>query len=468
MKENSRKKYLIKNTLVFALSALATKLITFFLVPIYTNALNPDEFGIVDLLFTICSFLVPVFTLNITEAIYRFSLDKDHKDNEISSIAIVCFLLAVVLGVITIPIFNSIDGYKNYSVLFYLYLISNSLSQILLVNLKGHEKLKLYSAGNIINTLSIALFNIVFLIVFKMGIKGYFMAYILSNIITVVYGIISNNIFKELKKFKFNKVLFKKMTKYSIVLIPTSFMWWIINSSDRIMITSFVSSYANGIYAVSYKIPSLLTVIASIFNQAWIFSAIKEKDSEDNEKYTNKMFNMYFSILCIISILILIIIKPLFKIYVASKYYTAWEYVPFLIFGFIFMNLGSFISTSYNVQKDSKGFLASGTIGAIANIALNFAFIPFMGTYGAALATMISYIVVFIYRLIDTRKYLKIHISIEKIRLLLLVLVACALTYLDYIYGIIGQALILVLSIILYRRDWQPIIATVLNRIKKR
>lgn len=88
---------------------------------------------------------------------------------------------------------------------------------------------------------------------------------------------------------------------------------------------------------------------------------------------------------------------------VSPEFFDAWQYVPILIVGFIFMTLSTFISTSYNVHKDSKGFLYSSIVGALVNIILNLVFIPFFGIYSAAIATLISYIAVFVYRWIDVK-----------------------------------------------------------------
>ena len=81
-----------------------------------------------------------------------------------------------------------------------------------------------------------------------------------------------------------------------------------------------------------------------------------------------------------------------------------------LIMGFVFSTLGSFVATSYTVHKDSFGFFVSGTVGAVINIVLNFLLIPSYGVMGAAIATAISYFVVFVCRVQNTRKYLKLYI----------------------------------------------------------
>lgn len=453
MKEKNRNKYLKKNIFIFAIGNFATKFITFFLVPLYTLCLTTTEYGKADLLYTICTFLYPLLTLNISEAIFRFSMDKDINKKNVLFIGFICTFFGIVLGIISIPIMKLLFGYDNFSYIFYLYLATMILSQTLLVCLKGNEKLKEFTIGNFINTLFVAIFNILFLLKFDMRINGYFLSYIISNIIVIFYTLIVGNFVKDSKGCNFDKNLFKKMTKYSVVLIPTSFMWWIINSSDRIMITSMISLAANGIYAVSYKIPSLLTIIASIFNQAWVFSAINEKDSKDNDIYTNNVFKNLFMIIILTGMFILIIIKPLFKIYVTVEYYTAWKYVPFLIFGFVFMTSATFISTSYNVHKDSKGFLISGFVGAVSNIILNFILIPIFGVYGAALATSISYIIVFLYRIFDTKKYLKINFRIEYFIWIISLFICCLFTYINNLYGILLQIILLFILLIINRKN---------------
>ena len=106
MEKNEKTKYLLKNTTIFAISNMATKLITFFLVPLYTFCLTTKEYGIIDLFFTISSVIIPIMTLNVVEGIYRFSMDKGASNNKIVSIGILMFGLCILLGIITIPIFR--------------------------------------------------------------------------------------------------------------------------------------------------------------------------------------------------------------------------------------------------------------------------------------------------------------------------------------------------------------------------
>ena len=463
--KKDRAGYLLKNTSIFALSNIAMKLINFILVPLYTYCLSTSEYGVADLLFAISSVLVPVITLNIVEGIYRFSLDKDADNDKILSISFVLLIFASIIGLLIIPIMKRFLEFSSYNLLFYFYVITSAFSQVLLTNLKGQEKLKKFAIGNILSTIFVALFNILFLLIMKMKVEGYFLSYIISNVLVAIYSFIVGNVANNLKNFNFDKKLFNKMTKYSIVLIPTSFMWWIMNSSDRIMISEFINSSANGIYAISYKLPSILTVISNIFNQAWMFSAVDLEDSEDNEKYNNKIFELLLSVLLIASVTLLILTKPFLKIYVSSEYYSSWKYVPYLILGSTFSVLGTFVATQYSVKKDSKGFLFSGLFGAILNIILNFILIPKIGVHGAAFATCVSYISTFIYRIIDTRKYIKINMKFKYFIAFLLLTISCITTYIEGNIGIICKIVELIIVIICFKNDYIQIFNLIQGRL---
>ncbi|MBR3269963.1 polysaccharide biosynthesis C-terminal domain-containing protein [Candidatus Saccharibacteria bacterium] len=430
-KNKQRNKYLFKNTAIIAIGNFASKFTSFFLVPLYTNYLTASQYGVADLLYTICNFLVPLFTLNIVEGVLRFSLDKNANEKKIIRIACTMLIPAAILGLLAVPIVKMFDGYGEWAWQFYFYMITYASSQIFLVALKGQEKLKKYSLGNFLHALLIAVFNIIFLVGLHMGPSGYFLAYIIANLVVTFYGMINCKVFSYIRNATFDKKLFKEMAKYSVVLMPTSFMWWVMNFLDRAMISGMISIADSGIYAVSYKLPTILSSVSAIFLQAWLFSAVKNDGEKGNVEYTNKVFNALAIVLIGVSMVLLILLKQIFEVYVSPEFYEAWKYVPVLMIGHIFMTLATFMSTSYNVKKDNKGFLYSATVGALMNVVLNAVLIPLIGVQGAAIATALSYLTVFMYRLFDTRKYIKIWIGPRMIFSMILVAIVAAMTFSD-------------------------------------
>lgn len=465
-KNENRVKYLLQNTVIFAFGNIATRLISFFLVPIYTNVLSTIEYGIVDTVFTVCTLLAPTISFNIMEGIMRFALIKNADHNKIMSVGLACFLFAIVAGLLIIPVSSLFPGMAPYAMYIYCYVAFLAGSQIFLAYLRGKEQLLQYSIGNIINTACIAVFNIYYLVVLRQGIAGYLKAYIWASAITMLYAFYVGNVKEVFHHFHLDRQIAGKMIRYSAVLIPNSFMWWIMNSSDRLMISAMVGVAANGLYAVSYKLPTLIQVVTNIFNQAWSYSAIHENNSEDRDGYFNQIFNVVFMIATLSAVGLMVIIKPFLRIYVADVYYDAWKYVPYLAVGFVYLTVATFLGTSYTVNIDSKGYLCSATCGAGVNLILNFLLIPQIGVSGAALATCLSYISVFVYRYVDTKKYVRFVVfSARNIAVSCVILLTAITVYLD---GPIGTALLwleLAAELVLFGNVWMPMLREIQKRL---
>lgn len=465
----SRSKYLLKNTAIFTIGSFSTKLISFLLVPLYTNALTSDQYGVADLVTTICTVMAPIFILNVSDGIMRFALDKDADHIKIMSVGLTVLGTALIIGLSIIPISILFDQLSPYAGLIYLYTLSLAGSQIFLYYLRGRERLVEYAIGNIIQTVSIALLNIVFLLKLDLGLFGYFMAYIIASGITILYAFFAGDISEVIQHFCFDVSLAKRMVSYSIVLVPNTFLWWIINSSDRVFVTAMIGASANGIYAVSYKIPTAVSVIASIFNQAWSYSAIHENESSDRDQYASKMYSLLLAASILTGIGLLFVMKPLMKVLVEASYYDAWRYTSPLIIGNVFMTTGTYLSSWYTVNKDSKGFVLSAACGALVNVIVNLTLIPLFGVMGSALATLASMFAVYLYRAIDVRKYITIQLISRRQALAYILLFLSGVTV--YLEGMLGSLLLLaelVLAAFILRVDWLPLASNLFRLFKRR
>lgn len=470
MKENaSKNKYLLKNTIVLAIGNFGSKIITFLLVPLYTHVLTTAEYGTIDLITILNNVIVPLITLNIQEAILRYSLDKEINHDKILSLGIIIILFTTILCAISYPILKSINDTNQYAMLLALYMLSFSCSHIFTSYLRGNEQLVDYSVISIIQTLIIASLNILFLTKLRLGIKGYIIAYIVAFIVTVILCFVRGKIYKVYKNFKIDKELSKEMLKYSTLLIPNSLMWWIMNSLDKVMVTSMIGIEDNGIYAISYKLPSAIITFTTIFNQAWLYSAVSEKESEDKDIYTNEVYTALYGSLMTFATALILILKPFMSIYVGKDFLKAWMYTPPLIIGTVFLTLGSFLSNEYTANKDSKGFLKSSTTGAITNLIMNYILIPKIGVIGAAIATCISYIAVFIFRIFDTRKYFKLSkINRDKCIQLILLILSAIFVYMNNKYSYILNTILLIIQIYLMKNYIIIIAKKIKSKVKEK
>lgn len=140
-----RIKYLAKNTAIFTFGNLGSKIISFFLIPLYTNALTTEEYGVIDLIVTVVTVAIPILTLNINESVMRFSLDKDANTKKITQIGTNILVIGMVVGLFILPICHSFDSISQYSIFVYFYVISLAASQLYLCDLRGKELLIYYS-----------------------------------------------------------------------------------------------------------------------------------------------------------------------------------------------------------------------------------------------------------------------------------------------------------------------------------
>lgn len=406
-------KYLFKNIGLLTISNFGGRLLTFLLIPLYTKYLTTSEYGIYDLYTATVELLIPILPVCIFDAVQRFSLNKDSNKSDIFTVgfrnmlkSILIFSLLILINY-TFKIFAELNKYPLYLLLFF---ISDNFYTYFSNVSKGLDNIKDYAVCGFINSATTLLLNILFLTVFHMGIDGYFLANILSYFIAGFYLMIKIKIWNYLKLHLSNKNQKSEMINYSKHLVLSSISWWINNSIDRYFIIWLLGTAENGIYSVAYKIPTIINVVQSIFNQAWTLSAVKEFDNRKDDFYSNTYKN--YMLLLIFSCSGLIIFDQLIaKIIYSSDFYIAWKYVPFLLISAVFSALNSFIESIFAASMDSKIIAQTTILGAVINIILNLILIHSIGTMGAAISTMISYFAMWIFKLIKAKKIVNISVN---------------------------------------------------------
>ena len=303
-----------------------------------------------------------------------------------------------------------------------------------------------------------------------MGITGYFISIIISNIICNIFLIFRLKLWEYLIFGKCDIYLVKEMLIYSIPLIPNALMWWVMNASDRYIIAINLGVAANGLYAVANKIPTILSLLYSIFNQAWQLSAIEEADKKNKAEFYTSVFNIFSILMLIATSIILVCIKPVIQNFLSSEFSDSWKYVPFLLLAVVFTSFSSFLGMNYIAMKKTKGIFKTSLIGAMTNIILNLIMIPKIGLNGAAIATMISFFGVWIIRIYDTREFVLIKFNIKKLGLtIIIIFIQIIMLYtnlkLIFIFELVLLTLICLLNIDILNVIYIKSAKKLLNRI---
>ena len=419
----NKKRQLAKNTIIIFFGKVCTQLISFFLLPLYTGYLATSEYGKVDLITTYVTLLVPLITLELEMSIFRWLVDSRGKEKEAEKlISNNFFVLGVGLSIFTLLyILVTTFWHIEFRWLILIDIIVCTLSGNLLQVARGFGRTLDYSISCIITGLTTILSNIVLIVFLGLKADGMIISMALANGFCSLYLFLRMKLYKminfKLKDFK----LIKEMNKYSIPLIPNGVSWWIVNVSDRSIISIVLGSAANGLYAVSNKFPTILSSLLGIFNLSWSESAALHINAPDRDEFFSSVCNTIVKLFTALGVGMIACMPFIFPILINIKYDEAFYYIPFLVLGSIFNVLICLYSAIYIAKKLTKQVAATSVIGAIINILVNVVFIKYIGLYAAALSTAISYFAMMVYRHIDLKKYIKI--KFEKNLLLKTVLI---------------------------------------------
>ena len=412
MTNKSKYELLINNTLLISVGTFGSKILTFLMTRFYTEALTPSDYGEADLIIQTANLLIPLVSAGIADGVFRFVLETDDEhtakrksifSSGFYTISAGTAILAALSSFISIPGFVS-----EYKWLLIWFISASCYHSLCAQFIRGEGKTRLFAYQGVLNTVLVIVFSILFLSVFEAGTRGYIISITLADSICALYLVAGQKLWR-LMDIHLKPGMWRKMMRYSLPLVPAALFWWIISVSDRYMITWFLGSGANGIYTVASKIPAIITLISGMFLEAWQFSAVRESRGSRRSYisfYTN-IWSMFLTVMFIGGSIIIAFSPATIRLLATSEYYSAAEYLPILTAAAILSSLVSFMGSVYIVTKRSSLSFLTTAAGALFNIILNFLLIPtHLGIYGAAIATLCSYLLSFLIRIVSIRNIL--------------------------------------------------------------
>ncbi len=462
-------KKLIGNSFIFAIGNLGSKLIAIILVPLYTYYLTTVEYGTIDLITTTTSMLLPIVSLSIFDAVLRFAMDKSQPTDAAFTNAVVVTSIGALIALLSYPILSYFNVFGELIIFMYVILILQAYQTLSAQFIRAIGKVKIFAFNGIVMTIVTGVMNILLLVYLDMGINGYLLALVLSNLVSIMYLTIAGKTYKFINFKKINKELTRRMLIYCIPLIPNALMWWVMNASSRYFILFFVGAGANGLFAVANKIPSLLSILNQIFSQAWQLSAIEEYESKDKSKFYSEVFNYFSMVMFLGTSAILVVIKIAMDVTIAPEFYTAWKYIPFLLLGVVFSSFSGFLGTNYIAAKKTSGVFKTSIIGGIVNIIANLIFVPWIGTNGAGISTMISFFVIWVIRVYDTKQFINMKLNVKILIVnILIIAIQISVLYLnlDTSKELVIESLLFISLLIIDKSLFQPIMQMI-NTKKK-
>ncbi len=467
----NREKELVKNTIVLALGRFLPKIVALVTLPIVTSKLSKAEYGNYDLILTLSMLLLPIATLQIQSAAFRYLIEcrnnKPESSKIITNILSVTATIFIIIAAIFMIFVQKIDVVLRAAIVAYFFgdLMYNTISQIA----RGLGNNKIYSISAILLSIVNGIGVVTLVQVLQLKLIGVMISLALAHLAAVVYMSCKINLGQYIDLGLFDKKKIINMISYSWPMIPNNLSNWVLKLSDRLVITTFLGVQANAEYAVANKIPNLLSIAQAVFVMAWQENASVSVGDKDVETYYSNMFDKIFSLMVGMTGLLIACTPLMFILLIRGDYDNAYIQMPILILGMFFFCMSAFQGGIYIAHKETKSVGMTTVAAAIVNLVIDLLFVNIIGITAGSVSSLVAYFVLYVYRMVDVKRIQPIRYNIKKqIVLILCLVVMLFICSIRVLYtDIINVALAVILFVVVNRKFIEETFTKIKNKVKK-
>ena len=426
----SRAKDLTKKIAIIAVGKISTQFVSFLLLPLYTALLSKSEYGTVDLIITIVHLLIPASSLMIDQGAFRYLLNCETDDEKrsviSSSVAVSC---GTSFCCLIIYLIASIFVNTPLKIWVLLILIAISFSNLFLQIARGLKHTTDYALGSFVCSTITILLNVVCIAALHQGATGMLTATFLGNLACTGFLLFKLKVYKYISISQFSFDTIRKELQYSIPLVPNQLSLWVMNSSDRFIVSFILGTAANGLLAVSHKFPTLYMSVFNIFQLAWHEMGAVHYFDEDRDEFFTDMLKKVVTIFSTLCMCIIITLPIVFNWFINGNYHEAYYNIPIYLVASLFNVVVGLLGVVYVATKKTAEIAKTTMLASVINIVVHLCLIRFIGLYAASISTFVGYGATMVFRIIDTKKYLKIKYDVKQY-----VGIGIALAVCSYIY----------------------------------
>ncbi|WP_321508720.1 oligosaccharide flippase family protein [uncultured Methanoregula sp.] len=411
--------YLFKSFGLISLSKVIYAATSYLLLILYTNALNPEDYGKISLIWifvTVISIIID-FRLNTAFSIKYYKEDKTQNITNIYSVLIFNFLILICIYCVFVFFPQLLDYLIGFSidsnvknlvfVLLFFMVWGNFFTNLLMISKEAKKYFYVMCVFNIVLIFSSILLLRLSPSNYLVYLISFFLAYFFVTLLGIVHLFLH---FRPTKNTFFCTESLQRLIRISLPLIPDGLLLYILSWADRYMLDYYSGLYIVGIYTVAYSFSTFISYLNGSFGQAItpLIYEIYSKSVETYKKIINMLLKCYWLVLSALVLGYLILLKEVYHFFIASNYSEGFSVLPLLIFGVVVSGATSYFGATILLKEKTNVVFLFTFIAVVSNILMNFALIPIFGIYGAATATLLSYFIQFILTLKLTQKLMHI------------------------------------------------------------
>jgi O-antigen/teichoic acid export membrane protein len=415
------KNNLAKNTGIYTLGNILPTVVQFLLLPVYLKYMTPEDYGITSSLNTLTTLLIILFSFSLSRSIYRLYYDyNDSKRKEFIGTIGIGILITSSIGLAIVMIFKTQVGklfdnipffpFYFYAILAAYFSLFQNIPKVFYV---VKEKAVVFLFLSIVQLVTTNLFIGYFVVYNNLGAEGYLKGYLYGIILPLPLFIF---LFLKNSKLTFKYKMFKSAILFSAPTVPNQIIVWVISLSNRVFIERYFTLGDVAIFALAFKITSLILIFATSFKKAYdpYFYKIANSLKLDKKILLEKSNNLYLVIILFVTFMISFISRELIYVFFDHRYYEAIYIIPILSLGFFVDRAQGILNLSFYQEKNTHIVMYISFIGVLVNLTMNYFLIPIYSIYGAAYAALITYMAIFIVKYLMAKKQFYINMYFVK------------------------------------------------------
>lgn len=461
---SSHVRKMFSQTMLYGLGSFLNRSLAIILLPVYTSYFSTNDLGYYALLSSVWFILMVIFLYGSETSFLKFFIGE--KDIEVKkkiyssvllTISITSFIFSFVVFLFAREI-SAFIGFENSNYGTYIVrilsvlLFTDSLYRIPLILLRAELNAKKYFQLTIVTFSLNLLFNIVFIFYFKLGIEAILFSYIISVAVTYV---VSLYITREFLNFNFDGKIIKNIVAYGNKFIYVGLIMIFIEQADRFFLKHYYSEALVGIYSANFKLASVMSLLVAAYRFSWTPYFLNIADNPENKKIISEIFTYFVfagvSLVLVFSLLIPPIVKlQIFGItFLHQDFWYGLKIVPIVLLSYFFAGLFANMNVAPFFANKTYYLLITAIIGVGVYLFANTTLIPKYDITGAALSSLITYVVMFFILYFISQKIYKVDYKWHVILSIMFIAICCFMLWTMISYFTDGEVIKFLSSIFL-------------------
>lgn len=439
---------LLRTTGIYFVGNFASRLLMFFLLPLYTAYLSTSDYGVVDLLMSILPLIGPIFTLQATESIFRFLFDKATIEEK--KICVSSSLTIMLAGFfLFVALYFGLGIYQKlmYGILFAIYFVVSYFGTFVQQASRGLGYSNAYAVSGVVSTIISATINIALIVGAGFGGDALLIAAISSSVAVFILLSIWIKLPKYISLKSVRRTEIVEQIKYGAPLIPNQICWWALSLMGKYIILAYWGTSVSGVLAFAVIFPNIITIVTQIFFLAWVESAIRTFQREESGKYYSDAFCVFLPLVFSVATVLIPFAYLYTEVAISNDFQEGIQYISVLMLASVFNCFATFLGSVYTAAKKTSQAFSTTIVAAFVNIVFSFLLIPQLGIWGYSVASLLCYIAFFIVRIPSIRRF--INFSFAPHQLLLGLSFFVVISSASYCVGFIGHAVLCLISCVI-------------------